>query len=212
MGRRNQRQEIRSRCGRGRGALEQPRVKRRRDSSRVRLQRRARSCVEAPGSERDGQARAGAPWSGEPRESDRNRGGRCHRAQKEGKRAGPLEVIRVPNLPRVSPRALDLSIVTAVVVTAFALRLINYSSIVAYPDEFVYTYRALATIGFHWDWSRQFMLDQPPIFIYLLGLITVVFNSQLETFRMLSVACGALTVGFVYLLGKSIINRTVGAI
>ena len=108
------------------------------------------------------------------------------------------------------PRLLDGLLVTTLVAVAFALRVINYTNIVAYPDEFTYLSRALSTLGFHWAWSRSFMFDQPPLFIYLLSVVTVVVNSQLDTIRMVSIVAGSLTIGFVYLLGKTLFNRRAG--
>ena len=108
------------------------------------------------------------------------------------------------------PRLLDGLLVTTLVAVAFVLRVINYTNIVAYPDEFTYLSRALSTLGFHWAWSRSFMFDQPPLFIYLLSVVTVVVNSQLDTIRMVSIVAGSLTIGFVYLLGKTLFNRRAG--
>ncbi len=105
---------------------------------------------------------------------------------------------------------LDLLIIGTVVVIAFVLRFINYTNIVAYPDEFTYYYRALATLSYNWAWSKQFMLDQPPIYMYVLSIITFFYNDQLNTFRLFSVIFGSLTAGMVYLLGKAIFNRLVG--
>lgn len=96
--------------------------------------------------------------------------------------------------------------------TAFALRYVNYQGIVAYPDEFVYTDRALTTLQLNWAWSPHYMIDQPPVFMYVLSLISFAVNSQLYTLRLLSVASGSLTVVFVYLLGRSMYNRKVGLI
>jgi len=106
----------------------------------------------------------------------------------------------------------DCLIISFLVFLAFVLRFINYSNIVAYPDEFTYYYRALETLSYNWAWSRQFMLDQPPIYMYLLSLTTFFYNSQLDTFRMLSVVFGSITAGFVYLLGKAIFNRQTGLV
>lgn len=110
------------------------------------------------------------------------------------------------------PGVLDGVAFAGLVAVAFVLRVVNYSNIVGYPDEFTYLYRALSTLGYHWAWSRQFMLDQPPLYMYLLSVTTVTVNGQLDTFRMISVLSGALTIGFVYLLGKAIFNRETGLV
>jgi 4-amino-4-deoxy-L-arabinose transferase-like glycosyltransferase len=109
-------------------------------------------------------------------------------------------------------RSPDVILVTALLVAAFALRFVNYQGVVAYPDEFVYTDRALATLQLNWAWSPLYMLDQPPVFMYLLSLVSYAVNPQLYTLRLLSVAAGSLTVIFVYLLGKAMYNRKVGLI
>jgi len=113
-------------------------------------------------------------------------------------------------LLRGRPRVVDGTIATALVVSALALRYVNYTSIVAYPDEFTYLYRALTTIGLNWSWSKQFMVDQPPIYMYSLSMVTSLWNGQLDTLRLLSVVAGSVTAPFVYLLGKSVFNRTTG--
>lgn len=111
---------------------------------------------------------------------------------------------------RAHPRLAEGGLVAALVATAFALRVMNYANIVAYPDEFTYLSRALATLGYHWDWSRSYMFDQPPLFMYMLSVITVFVNSQLDTVRLLSVVAGSLTIGFVYFLGKEMFSRRAG--
>ena len=109
-------------------------------------------------------------------------------------------------------RAPDFALLAALLAVAFALRYVNYQGIVAYPDEFVYLDQALTTLQLNWAWSPLFMLDQPPIFMYLLSMISYAVNSQLDTVRLLSVASGSMTVIFVYLLGKAMYNRKVGLI
>jgi 4-amino-4-deoxy-L-arabinose transferase-like glycosyltransferase len=109
-------------------------------------------------------------------------------------------------------RIFDVILIAGLISVAFILRYINYTNIIGYPDEFTYYYRALATLSYNWGWSKQFMLDQPPIYMYLLSITTYLYNSQLDTFRMLSVIFGSLTAGFVYLLGKSMFNRFTGLV
>ncbi|MDG7001859.1 MAG: glycosyltransferase family 39 protein [Nitrososphaerota archaeon] len=109
-------------------------------------------------------------------------------------------------------KLIDALIIACLIIVAFVLRYVNYSNIVGYPDEFTYYYRALATLSYNWVWNKQFMLDQPPIYMYMLSVTTFLYNSQLDTFRMLSVIFGSLTAGFVFLLGKAIFNRLTGLI
>ena len=120
---------------------------------------------------------------------------------------GPGPISRFFSSPK---RSADVLLVLVLLLAAFALRYVNYQGIVAYPDEFVYSDRALATLQLNWNWSPAFMLDQPPLFMYLLSVISFAVNSQLYTLRLLSVAAGSLTVVFVYLLGKAMYNRKVG--
>ena len=123
--------------------------------------------------------------------------------------SGPGPVSRFFSSPK---RSADILLVAVLLLAAFALRYANYQGTVAYPDEFVYSDRALTTLQLNWAWSPSFMLDQPPVFMYLLSIISFAVNSSLYTLRLLSVAAGSLTVVFVYLLGKSMYNRKVGLV
>jgi len=109
-------------------------------------------------------------------------------------------------------RFAEAVLISCLVAIAFVLRYVNYSQLVGYPDEFTYYYRALATLTYNWSWSPQFMLDQPPLYMYILSFTMFVYNAQIDTFRLISVVFGSLTVAYVYFLGRDMFNRFTGLV
>lgn len=106
----------------------------------------------------------------------------------------------------------DFLIASVLVVIAFILRWINYAEVSAYPDEFYYSAFSYSIISEGWSWPVRFMVAQPPLFPYILSILTCFFGGGLEVFRMVSVIFGSLTIWIMYFLGKELFDRRVGVL
>ena len=61
-----------------------------------------------------------------------------------------------------------------------AIRSSNLSVLVAAPDELTYASRGILILGGNWAWPTLAMWDQPPLFEYMLALVTVVGGASLD--------------------------------
>jgi len=105
---------------------------------------------------------------------------------------------------------MEISVLCALFAVSLVIRATALSNLVASPDELTYASRAIYILGDHWGWPAFTMWDQPPLFEYLLALMTVVFGATLDTLRLVSVFFGSLAVVAGYYLGKSLYGRTAG--
>lgn len=108
--------------------------------------------------------------------------------------------------------ALEISVVSALFVIAFAIRAYDLSALVAFPDDLTYASRTFQLVGHGWVWPASQMWDQPPLMVYLLSVVFVLFGGALDTLRMLSVAAGSISVVIAYFLGRSMYGRWAGFI
>jgi 4-amino-4-deoxy-L-arabinose transferase-like glycosyltransferase len=109
-------------------------------------------------------------------------------------------------------RLLELSFLGALFAVCVTVRAANLSTLVAAPDELTYASRAFFILGTHWSWPTFTMWDQPPLFEYILALVTVIAGAGLETLRWVSVVMGSLAVVAGYYLAKSLYGRTAGVV
>ncbi len=107
---------------------------------------------------------------------------------------------------------MELSFLGALFAICVAIRGANLSTLVAAPDELTYASRAFFILGGHWSWPPLAMWDQPPLFEYMLALVTVVAGASLDTLRWVSVIMGSLAVVAGYYLAKSLYGRTAGVV
>ncbi len=104
----------------------------------------------------------------------------------------------------------DLWIVSFLIILSALLRLPNYTKLSLMPDELIYSDYAYSIIAFGWGWPPDQMYAQPPLFPYLLSILTYLFWGGLEVFRLVPIFFGVLDVVVLYFLGKAIYNRWVG--
>ena len=109
-------------------------------------------------------------------------------------------------------RWLELSALAVLFAIGLAIRGYALSNLVASPDELTYGSRAISILGSSWSWPRYAMWDQPPLFEYLLAVVTATFGASLETLRWVSVTFGSLAIVVGYYLGKSMYGRVAGLV
>ncbi len=109
-------------------------------------------------------------------------------------------------------RLLEFCFLAAVFAASVSIRGANLSVLVAAPDELTYASRAFFILGTHWGWPAFAMWDQPPLFEYVLALVTVIAGASLETLRWVSVIMGSLAVVAAYYLAKSLYGRVAGLV
>jgi 4-amino-4-deoxy-L-arabinose transferase-like glycosyltransferase len=109
-------------------------------------------------------------------------------------------------------RLLEILFLGALFAVCVAIRGANLSALVAAPDELTYASRAFYILGSHWGWPSFTMWDQPPLFEYMLALVTVVAGASLDTLRWVSVIMGSLAVVAGYYTAKSFYGRIAGVV
>ena len=107
---------------------------------------------------------------------------------------------------------LELALVATLFVAAFAIRAFNLGVLVAFPDDLTYASRTFQLVGMNWVWPISQMWDQPPLMVYLLSVVYIIFGVALDTLRMLSVLAGSVSVVVAYYLGRSMYGRWAGFI
>jgi len=97
---------------------------------------------------------------------------------------------------------------------ALLLRAINYTRVGALGDEVFFTVASLDVIANHWSWPVYLMqgFPYPPVLIYLYAFVTYLFGYGLQNTRWISILCGSLTPILIYLFGRDLYGRKVGAI
>ena len=101
-------------------------------------------------------------------------------------------------------------IVFILFIISFALRLYRYGNQTVQPDEIFYSSWAFAILSQNWEWGINFMLGQPPLFPYLLAVITFLFGGDMNVLRVVPIIFGSLSVFPMYYLGKTLFDRRVG--
>ena len=109
-------------------------------------------------------------------------------------------------------RLLEISFLGALFAICVAVRGASLSTLVAAPDELTYASRAMYIVGSHWSWPAFTMWDQPPLFEYMLALVTVIGGVSLNTLRWVSVIMGTLAVVAGYYKAKSFYGRNAGVV
>lgn len=105
---------------------------------------------------------------------------------------------------------IDFLIASVLLITAFILRWTNYNELTIWPDEVnIYPPYAYSTLANNWAWSPESMLE-PPLFTYILCIITYFFGGSIEIFRIVSIVFGSLSVWVIYFLGKILFGRRIG--
>lgn len=114
-----------------------------------------------------------------------------------------------PRLGQFTKR--ELLFVGALFAAALAIRGSYLSQMAAYPDELTYAIRAVFILGNNWAVPPKFLLDQPPLFTYVLAAAMTITGGSLEALRWVSVVSGAGTTVVLYFLGRSMFSKLAGA-
>ncbi|HEV2389263.1 MAG TPA: glycosyltransferase family 39 protein [Nitrososphaerales archaeon] len=107
---------------------------------------------------------------------------------------------------------MELAFLAALFLVSVLVRGASLSTLVAAPDELTYASRAFLILGAHWGWPSFTMWDQPPLFEYLLALVTIIGGASLDTLRWVSVIMGSLAIVAGYYLAKSLYGKTAGVV
>ena len=107
-------------------------------------------------------------------------------------------------------RYLDALIIVSLLVISLLIRGTAISNVYMYPDEGTYLWWTNLILINEWYPPEEILNFSPPLFNYLLAILTVLFGEKIDVLRMLSVVFGSLTVPFMYLLGKALYDRKVG--
>ncbi|WP_456486927.1 ArnT family glycosyltransferase [Candidatus Alkanophaga liquidiphilum] len=104
----------------------------------------------------------------------------------------------------------DVLIASTLFLIGFLIRGVGVSKVNMYVDEWLYwaDMNKILVSGFV---PRADVFDySPPTVSYIAATVTVLFNGDLSTIRMISVIFGSLSIPFMYFLGKAMYDRQVG--
>jgi len=104
----------------------------------------------------------------------------------------------------------DIIIIISLFSIAFLVRVSGVSSIGLEWDEWLYWHRTTEILASNWAPTADVFRGPSPFLSYLGAVVTVLFDGDLNTLRMISVLFGSLTVPFLYLFGKEIYDRKTG--
>ena len=107
---------------------------------------------------------------------------------------------------------LEIAFALCLLIVGFAIRGYDLSVLIAAPDELTYASRSIHILAANWSWQAPYMWDQPPLLAYLLAVMMAVSGATLNSLRLLSVLCGALSVVLAYFLGKSMYGKKAGVV
>lgn len=104
----------------------------------------------------------------------------------------------------------DIFIIFVLFFASLLLRIYNYNKVPVQGDELIFCSYTYSILAHGWSWPVEHMGAQPPLFAYVLAIVTYLFEGGLGTFRLVSIFFGCLTVCVIYLFGKSLYDRRVG--
>jgi 4-amino-4-deoxy-L-arabinose transferase-like glycosyltransferase len=107
-------------------------------------------------------------------------------------------------------RYLDALIIAGLLFISLLIRGTAISNVYMYVDESTYLWLTSLIFINEWTPPEEILRFSPPLFNYLLAILTILFGEKIEVLRILSVVFGSLTVCFMYLLGKALYDRKVG--
>lgn len=108
-------------------------------------------------------------------------------------------------------RNLDFIIGFILFILSLLLRLPHYTKQPIFADEIGYfSAYSFSILSHGWAWPVKWMTIQPPLFPYILALVTYLSNGSLEVLRIVPIISGSLTTFALYFLGKILFDRRVG--
>jgi len=110
------------------------------------------------------------------------------------------------------PSKIDLIILILLSIVALIVRYSGIYSTCMVPDEWLYWTKTNMILVNNWKPVVEVFECSPPFLPHICALVATFFYSDLYIFRAVSVVFGALTVPIMYLLGKSLYDRTTGLI
>ena len=105
---------------------------------------------------------------------------------------------------------IDYLIIIGSFLIAFVIRSHNVSIVSKYPDEELYLLKIHRILINNFIPTEKVFDYAPPLIQYIEAVVTLLFNGDLDTLRMVSVIFGSLAVPFMYLFGKTMYNKKVG--
>ncbi|RLF95031.1 hypothetical protein DRN50_04415 [Thermococci archaeon] len=106
----------------------------------------------------------------------------------------------------------DILIGISLFLVAFVIRVAGVSSVSMYTDEWLYWIDTNRILASNFIPTREVFEYTNPFLSYIGALITLLFEGELKTLRIISVIFGSLTVSMLYLFGKVMYDRMTGLI
>ena len=106
----------------------------------------------------------------------------------------------------------DILIGISLFLVAFVIRVAGVSSVSMYTDEWLYWIDTNRILASNFTPIREVFEYTNPFLSYIGALITLLFEGELKTLRIISVIFGSLTVSMLYLFGKVMYDRKTGLI
>lgn len=104
----------------------------------------------------------------------------------------------------------DILIIIILFFIAFLIRVPCASNVSIYPDEPDYWTTSNRILANNFVPAYETFCYYPPFFSYIAAAVTLFFEGDLNTLRMISVLAGSLTVSALYLFGKAMYDRKTG--
>lgn len=104
----------------------------------------------------------------------------------------------------------DILVVLGLFFIALIIRAAGVSNVCMYIDEWDYWNYANLILSNNFVPREEVFRYINPFLSYLMAGVTLLFNGELNTLRMVSVIFGSLTVPFLYLFGKAMYDRKTG--
>lgn len=104
----------------------------------------------------------------------------------------------------------DIAIILGLFLIALVIRAAGVPDVCMYVDEQTYWYHTNLILANNFVPVEQVFKYTNPFLSYVMAGVTLLFNGELNTLRMVSVIFGSLTVSFLYLFGKTLYDRKTG--
>ena len=107
-------------------------------------------------------------------------------------------------------RGKDILIILSLFSVAFLIRAAGVPTACMYPDEYGYHFLGSTVLANNFTPVAEVFKYVNPLFSYIEAVVSLLFDGNLETIRMISVFFGSLTVPFLYLFGREVYDKKTG--
>lgn len=104
----------------------------------------------------------------------------------------------------------DIPLILGLFFIALLIRVAGISNVCMYIDEWTYWNHANLILANNFVPREEVFKYTNPFLSYLLAGVTLLFDGELNTLRIVSVIFGSLTVPFLYLFGKAMYDKRTG--